>query len=215
MTSANFETFKLVVSDEVAKFPSVSMAQRAERGDITIADYHKFLTIVFHQSYNGPASFAMAGGVCDPKRFAIRDYLIKHAEEEHTHWQWVLNDLAKTGYTGPDLRLAIPSPRVSAYISFNFFVALKYPAARIANAAVLEGIGATHAKRFAQVIAGHLKLTKDQLVFALGHSDTDIGHTEEIFRLLDQSNIQSEEWAWLIHSAKTSALLYRDMYNEE
>jgi hypothetical protein len=214
MDTPNFDTFSKTVAAEVEKFPSVALCQKVDSNKLTMADYHQYLKIVFHQSFNAPASFALAGGSCDPRRYEIRDYFIKHAEEERNHWTWVLTDLAKTGYSGPDLRAEIPSVRVSAYIAFNFFVAGRHPVARLANAAVLEGIGATHAKRYAKSICQQLKLGNDQVYFTLGHSDTDVGHTKDIFDLLKKSDLTEFEWAWLIHAAKTSAALYRDMYNE-
>jgi hypothetical protein len=214
MSNIGFQEFEVVVKSEVDRFPSVQLLKKVEAGTLSMEDYHQYLKIVFHQSFNAPASFALAGGSCPPNRYEVRDYFIKHAEEERKHWQWVLGDLEKTGYRGPDLRSSLPSPRVSAYIAFNFFVAQRYPIARLANAAVLECIGATHAKRYAKMICDLLKLTKDQVFFTYGHSDTDIGHTEDIFNIL-KGNVSDEiEWKWLIHAAQTSALLYRDMYNE-
>ncbi len=206
--------FQHCVSAAIESFPTNAMARKIDAGTFTMADYHQLLLMIFHQTYRTPQSFALAGAMMDDKHIEVRSYLIAHAAEEQDHWKWALNDLEKTGYTGPDPRESLPSPAAAAYIAFNYFIALQQPVARLGIASVLEGLGATYSKEYAGKAARLLTLKPDQMVFFLGHSDTDVVHTEDIRRLLAGSDLTAQDWRWLSLAATTGGRLYRGMYED-
>jgi heme oxygenase len=179
-----------------------------------MADYHRLLLMIFHQTFNGPGFLAIAGANCTAAQQAARDYLIKHADEERTHWTWVVNDLRNTGYDGPDPRNRFPPEPCQAYISFNFHVAHRMPLARLAIAVMLESLGATHGKSYALKTCQVLGLHKDQATFFMGHSDTDVGHTEEIWKVLEQCNLADTDWEYMAFAAETAFRMYYRMYEE-
>lgn len=208
------EEFISAADETVRDFENNSLFMRVNSGKLTIDDYHRWLLTIFHQTFHAPATFALAGGHCDSRLQPIRDYLIEHAEEERAHWKWVLEDLFGTGYTGPDPRSEFPSLETQNYVAFNVYVATKMPVARLATAAVLEGIGGTYAKQYSNKICDLLGINADQVKFAYGHGDTDVGHTEDIYRVLSESELSPYEWAWCKHAALTAGRLYRAMYEE-
>lgn len=208
-TRAEFET---IVRDEISKFTSNALCARLEAGAFTVSDYHSLLITLFHQVFNGPATFSMAAAYCD--RAPVRDYLMHHADEEKTHWQWILNDLRATGYTGPPIDRIFPSPATAAYVSFNFYIAQRSPIARLAIAVILESLGATFGKKYATGICKALGLRPDQATFFFGHGDTDIGHTAEIISVIDQCDLTPSEWGWMCFAAKTAGGIYYRMYDD-
>jgi hypothetical protein len=59
-----------------------------------------------------------------------------------------------------------------------------------------------------------LNLSQDQVRFFDGHGDTDIGHTKDIFDVLERSELSSDEWQRMCHIAEVAGTLYRNMYSE-
>jgi hypothetical protein len=71
---------------------------KLENGTFRIDDYHDILLSVFHQVRSGSASLALAAARIGVSQLQLRDYLLKHAEEEKEHWKWLASDLASTGF---------------------------------------------------------------------------------------------------------------------
>ena len=140
--------FDRTVADAISAFPSARLPQRASAGNVEIRHYHAILATLFHQTYSSPYTFARAAVNCEWRHEAAKEYLLRHAEEERTHWRWVLDDLHATGYKGSDLRREPPHYTTQAYIGLNYYIAEHVPIARLAIAAVLEVIGATHGATF-------------------------------------------------------------------
>jgi hypothetical protein len=205
--------FTRVLQGQIEQFPENRMCRRVDAGKATLDDYHGFLNMIFHQTLEGPSTFAMAGAHCDNHHFLIRDYLIRHAEEERSHWQWVIEDLRSTGFRGPDPRSVFPRFECQNYLAFNVYCAIRMPFARLANAAFLEGVGATYGKKYAQRLCSLLGLQANQVKFLLGHGDTDVGHFAEIIEVLSQSCLAPAQWAQLCHAVTTASSLYRAMYD--
>jgi hypothetical protein len=205
--------FSALVADLIAAFPQNKLCQKLDSGVFTLRDYHGFLNMIFHQTFEAASTFALAGAHCDPRRHAVRDYLIEHAQEEKDHWQWVIEDLRATDYTGPDPRTRFPHPACQRYLALNVYVAVRMPIARLATAAFLEGIGATYGKKYATKLCRTVGLTTSQAKFVFGHGDTDVGHMDDIMQVLREAEPTPYEWAWMGHDARTAASLYGEMYN--
>ena len=79
---------------------------------------------------------------------------------------------------------------------------------------MLEGLGARYSKVYATKAAKHLALKPDQMVFFLGHSDTDVEHSAAIRRIIADAELTHDEWQWMGCAATTAGKLYSEMYNE-
>ena len=169
--------------------------------------------MIFHQVREGAFTFALAGVNCAPHLRNVKEYLLHHADEEKSHWRWVLNDLKETGYRwNPEA--ALPLPAAQDFISFNYYVALKMPIARIGIAMVLEGIGARYGAHYATRICQLLSLTPHQTQFYAGHGNTDREHSLDLWRVIESQELSDDEWQWMNHAAETAGRLYRRMYEE-
>jgi hypothetical protein len=206
-------TFRQAVADAVAAFPDNALCRRLDAGVITRADYHALLRTLFHQTFEGPATFALAGFHCDPRHVEARAYLMHHAEEEKEHWRWVINDLRASGDEGPDPRETFPGPATQAYVAFNVYTAVRAPVARLGIAAVLEGIGGRWGGEYGGRLCRSLGLGREQASFFLSHGELDKGHVEEVFGVIDRADLGPQDWAWLAHAARTAGALYRGMYD--
>lgn len=206
------QALQIAIERHIDHFLEAPLVRQADIGEITMADYHDILARLFHQVASSSCTFAIAGGNLGLDRIVARDYLMHHAEEEKSHWQWILNDLAATGYNGPDLRQQFPGVETAAYLAFNYYVAQRMPLARLGIAAMLESIGARLGKTYALKVITALGLTPNEMSFFLGHGDTDIGHTEEIFDILQRSHLNEREWRDVIWAAEVAATLYQRLY---
>jgi hypothetical protein len=208
-------SFNETVAAAINEFSSARLLRRVDAGSLDMHHYHAILTTLFHQTYAGPYTFARAGVNCNWRHEAAKEYLIQHAEEERTHWRWVLNDLKATEYTGPNPRNEPPHPTTQAFIGLMYYVAEEVPIARLGIAAVLEGIGAKLGGVYGGRLVTALNLQKSQVSFFLSHSQTDIIHTAELNEVIAASELTPEEWRWMNHAAQTGGQFYRAMYDHE
>ncbi len=207
-------TFQQAVAEAVASFPANAMCRRLDAGDFAMQDYRRLLRTLFHQTFEGPATFALAGFHCPLRHEAARAYLMKHAEEEKHHYEWLISDLRNVGDDGPDPRSTFPGPATAAYVAFNVYCALREPVARLAIAAVLEGIGGRHGTTYGRRLATTLGLTRAQASFFLSHGELDVGHVEEVLATIDACDLGPRDWAFMAHAARTAGALYNGMYDE-
>jgi hypothetical protein len=214
-THSSLDVFEQIVAQQIVQFPSAKIFQRIEAGDIKVAHYHTILTTLFHQTYCGPYTFARAAVNCDWRHEAAKDYLLKHAEEERTHWRWVLDDLRSSGYTGPNVRELPPPPSCLAYMGLNYAVADIMPVARLATAAVLEGIGAAHGGHYGRLLLKALHLSPAQATFFLSHAETDKKHSVELREVIAACDLSNDEWRWMHRTAESAGHFYRAMYDQE
>ncbi len=210
----NQPTFETVVASQVAAFADTSAYSKLKADTLSLSDYQNLLLTIFHQTQDGPATFALAAGFLPPDRFEARSYLMHHAEEEKLHWQWVIEDLKNTNYAGPDPRTKLPRTATAAYVAYNYAIAMRFPIGRLAIAATLESIGARYGAESAARLMSQLKLQPNQVRFFEGHGDTDIGHTQDILDVLKRSELTSAEWEQMCHVAEVAGQLYRNMYAE-
>ncbi len=206
-------TFHDAVAEAVSAFPRNALCQRIDAGTVTITDYHGLLRTLFHQTFEGPSTFALAGYHCDPRHVDAKAYLMHHADEEKEHWRWVINDLRATGDGGPDPRETFPGPATQSYVAFNVYTAVRAPVARLGIAAVLEGIGGRWGGEYGGRLCARLGLSRAQASFFLSHGELDKGHVEDVFRVIDATELGPRDWAWLAHAARTAGVLYRAMYD--
>ena len=207
--------FRGAVGGHVAAFEAAGLVQRVVRDDVSLVHYHAILTTLFHQTRSSPFTFAEAAVNCDWRHESAKDYLLQHAEEERTHWRWILNDLESSSYEGPDPRSLFPHPTCEAYISFNERIAKRMPVARLAIACVLEGIGAAFGERYGRKLLHSLKLRPDQASFFLSHGETDRQHVEEVWQVVSRCDLKPDEWDWMNHAATVAGQLYGAMYSHE
>lgn len=205
--------FDEAIANQLRQFPDNYLCKRLEDGVFTMADYHAYLTVVFHQVYHSAGSFAVAAAHSTPKHQVIRDYLFKHAGEEFTHWQWVLDDLKATGGYPEKAKSRLPTAATEAYVAYNFWVAQRSPYGRLGIAAFLEGMSGLMAEQYIQKIIKQVGLKKEQMSFMRSHGELDKGHAAEIREILVSANLSNDEWKVAAHCAQVGGALFRSLLN--
>lgn len=208
------EEFSLCVSNSINLFESGNLVlSKINSGEFDLNSYHLLLTRIFHQVRMSSSSFALAASVLDSNQMLLKDYLLHHAEEERSHWTWILSDLRGSGFKGRDPREEYPHYKTDAYLSYGVYLALKFPVGRLAMAAVLEGISAKFGSEYGKKCAQNMKLDKAQVQFFLSHGELDVDHTEDIFNVLKEANVTAEGWGRMCAVATNTAMLYKEIYN--
>lgn len=182
-------------------------------GKFTMRHYHNLLRAIFHQVYFSSTSFGIAGAMSAYFSVPIRTYLLHHAEEEMNHWIWILEDLEGTGYKGPDPRSELPNWAAQAYMSYGLYLSMFQPAGRLAMASVLEGVSGKFGGAYGLKAIGSLKIKKDHAKFFLMHGELDQGHTHDILTLLEGQSLTPQQWGEMVHIARTTSQLYKNIYN--
>lgn len=208
------DTLQNIISSSLKRFENNSIMKLLQEQKLTVDHFHSILRTISNQVFSSAATFAIAGANTPMRLEKIRLYLMEHAHEEKDHYTWVINDLKNTGYTGPNPLESHPSPACLNYITLNYYVAERFPVARLGIAAVLESIGANFGKASFLKIVETLKLKPEQVTFFYGHGDTDVGHTADIFKVLSESPLTDEDWSHICYFAERAADLYIAMYEE-
>jgi hypothetical protein len=92
--------FQDSVAKQIASFEGAELVERVARSDLSLGHYYSILTTLFHQTRSSPYTFAETAANCDWIHEEAKEFLLQHADEEKTHWRWILNDLKNTGFAG-------------------------------------------------------------------------------------------------------------------
>lgn len=182
----------------------------AER--FTARDYLRLMHMLFHQTYNSPLTFAIAGANCASEHRGISDYQLHHAIEEKDHWQWALNDLRSAGEDVSGLEHEAAPPACAAFVSFNFYLAHRLPFARIGTAYFLETMSAALGPDVGRRMAQQSGLPSAQMQFFVAHADSDQTHSQDLRKVILDSALTAQQYGHLAWAADTSARLYLHMY---
>jgi len=204
--------FLASVQQIVDEFPKNAICKRIDEKTLTRRHYSALLHTIFHQTYNNPSTFGLAAAQLQSDREELRSYFLHHAEEEKNHWNWIIDDLRNLDDANPDPRDFYPQKSCQAYIAYNYYIATRKPVGRLAIALVLESFGGTYGREYGLRLCDVLDLQQNQCTFFFGHSETDVGHVEDILHILDQSRIGDEEWSELTHIARCAGKMYLDLY---
>lgn len=210
-TNKELDLFRQNLDELIKGFESAKIAQKTRDGKLTRKDYASFLRVILPQVYSSSATFALAAARCSMKHLKIREYLFHHAEEEHSHWRWILDDLRSLGESDVPRPDEPSTVEATAYISLNYMISEKHPYARLGVAAFLEGVSGRLAGTYGAQVLKLLSLTKENAYFLFSHSQFDQGHIEDIFAVLKECDLSTEEWVWMNHAAAAAARLYINM----
>lgn len=211
---ANMKQLQDAIQTAVEEFANENFVlEKLKQKSFKIDDYHQLLLRLFHQVTHSSQTFALAGAMTDSRFQAAKDYLFHHAEEEKTHWAWIISDLKNTGYKGADPRTLTAHPSANAYLSYGYFLALKFPLGRLVMAAVLESISAVFGTEYGPLCAKQLNFSANQIQFFQSHGVLDQGHSEDLLAILQKADLPPDMLADGIGVAFTTSQLYKAIYN--
>lgn len=210
----SYEDFTAAVNAAISGFERNDLVSLLQSGAIRRSHYVRLLEILFHQTYFGPYTFAVAAVRCPYSHVDAKEYLLRHAQEEMTHWRWLKNDLRALGACLEHLEEAEPYASCAAYVGYNRHVAELFPLGRLAIAAVLEGLSARFGRTYGIHLMQRLELKSEHLSFFLSHSQTDEVHSLELSEVLTKLHLSSAEWRRMSEVARNAGILYTKMYDD-
>jgi hypothetical protein len=193
-------------------FPDNATALRILNGAFSIADYHLLLLSMFHSSYEAPSASSLAAAHCPAEQASVRDLLLRNAIEGADHWQWILNDLEATGFTGPDPRHSFPITETQAYVAYNHYIASRSPAARLAIAAAVESISRSFGTNYSTKVFQCLSLKPSQTSFFFRKAESSTT-LQTVLKAFDAAPLSDEDWRWVINATRTAGALYKAIYD--
>jgi Iron-containing redox enzyme len=212
---SNAQEFEATVTEEIQRFKEARLIQLLLAGKLQRSHYHEILLTIFPQSYHGPYTMALAAARCPWRHEEVKEYLLNHAQEEASHWRWIIEDLRSTGYEGTDPRELHAHPSCESYVSFAERVSEQAPYARLAISSVLEGLAAEFGESYGQALLSQLAISPKQAQFFVNHGITDKTHINEIKDVIARCRFTPEEWGWMRHTARVAGSFYRAMYDHE
>ena len=208
----NSEAFENALERAVANFARNSLLLALESGDLKLEQFQALLRVLYHQVKSSCMTFLLAANNCRDREGG--ELLRKKAEEERGHEIWILEDLAAQGFAGtmPDQLKATDG--ANAYIEHNKQLAANRPFARLATSAFLEAVSATIGGSAGPKLFALLGLEPEQLVFCSQHAELDVGHVEEVLKVMESMGMTQDEWAAATYAMQRAGELYAQMFEE-
>lgn len=197
----------------LANFEDNRAFEALRKDQYSRTQYRNLLLMLFHQTFNGPSAFALAGGLSSPDDHEWRDYLLAHAAEEASHWKWILEDLEACGYKGEDPRLSLPPAETADYIALNYFVSLRCPPARLGIALFLESVGPRFGQTYIPMLAKQAEVDHSAMKFFASHTVTDADHEQTLVSLISNRDFEESEMKWFVFAIENAARLYKTIWD--
>jgi hypothetical protein len=119
----------------------------------------------------------------DPVAGPLREYLLRHIEEEREHDDWLLDDLAALGRPR-SAAAELPPPVVARLVGAQYYwIEQHHPVALLGYIAVLEGNAPDPG--LTSRLVREAGLPEQAVRTVRAHAALDIGHTEEVYGLVD------------------------------
>ena len=177
--------------------------------------YVRYLLNAYYYAQYSPKIMALAASRCIDSHPDLGAYLLHHANEERGHDLWALEDLRDLGVNEAEARSARPVPACAAMVGYVHYVAgFSNPVGVFGWMYVLEAVGSD----LGAVVADRLKTmvggSTAGLRFVTGHGVTDVRHTDELARQIQDHVRRDQDLADVTHVAEVVADLYPRMFRE-
>ena len=122
---------------------------------------------------------------------AVVNYFAEHVEEEREHANWLLDDMVALGADRQQVLARPPPTSVAALVGTQYYwIRHVHPAMLLAYLVILEGDPMpAHVIEDYATAAG---IPADGLRTLVYHSETDVEHSNELFKLIDNLPLSSE-----------------------
>lgn len=183
-------------------------------GKISLQTYVAFLTEAYHHVKHTVPLLMACGGRLSEEYEWLRTGIGEYIEEEMGHQEWVLNDIAASGFDKEAVRKGEPSFATEVMVAYAYDMVHRVnPIGFFGMVLVLEGTSTAVATQAGQNLMKSLNLTKKSFSYLLSHGDLDVGHTEFYEGLVNKITDKHDQ-ALLIHTAKNFYALYGNIFRE-
>ena len=180
--------------------------------------YPEFLFATLGITAASAPAMRMAADCCrslpadDPLAGWLRDYYLEHAEEEHGHEQWILDDLDALGIPRPQSLARLPYPAVAALAGAQYYWMLHvHPIAYLGYIAVLEQPTDLN---FLKDVSARTGIPLSSMSAHVHHATLDPGHVAEFDRTLDALALTPRDRDLITISAITTVAHLQDVFSD-
>ena len=148
--------------------------------------YLAYLRETFHLIRHTTTIMARAASRLPDDQRGLRGWLLDQAVDEHNHDLLCVTDIEALGEQ-PGKFLAVP-PRRGAWglIAQTFYLADQHPVGLLGYLLTTEGIGASYAAKYADLLTSELYGYKsNQVTFLRAHGGFDVKHFDEVKKFMD------------------------------
>lgn len=209
-----YETLLKETTAERETLMQLPLITQGGAGNITLDTYIAFLTEAYHHVKHTVPLLMACGGRLSEQYEWLRTGLGEYIEEEMGHQEWVLNDIAASGFDKEAVRNGAPSLATEIMVAYAYDMINRVnPIGFFGMVLVLEGTSTAVATQAGQSLMTSLNLSAKSFTYLLSHGDLDVGHTEFYEGLVNQITDTADQ-ALLIKSAKNFYQLYGDIFRE-
>lgn len=189
-----------------------SLVLNALAGELSREHYVAFLTQAFHHVRHTVPLLMAAGSRLPPHKEWLREAIAEYIEEELGHQEWVLNDIAASGYDADKARHSMPNRATELMIAYAYHIIDRgNPVGFFGMVHVLEGTSVSVADKAASCIASSTGLSENAFSYLRSHGALDIQHVEFFENLMNRID-DPEDQREIIHCARNFYHLYADVY---
>jgi pyrroloquinoline quinone (PQQ) biosynthesis protein C len=193
---------------------SLPLITEGGTGNISLETYVAFLTEAYHHVKHTVPLLMACGGRLSEEYEWLRTGLGEYIEEEMGHQEWVLNDIAASGFDKEAVRAGMPSLATEVMVAYAYDMVQRVnPIGFFGMVLVLEGTSTAVATQAGQNLMKSLSLTPRSFSYLLSHGDLDVGHVAFYEGLVNQITDKKDQ-ALLIQSAKNFYQLYGDIFRD-
>ncbi|MDP5149094.1 TenA family transcriptional regulator [Rheinheimera baltica] len=207
-----YQSLLEATSEERQYLLSAPMIKRCFDGDFTLDHYVAFLLQAYHHvKHTVPLLMAVGAQLPEEKEW-LREAVAEYIEEELSHQEWVLNDIAACGFDKQQARASTPAFATEMMVSYAYdAIRRTNPLAFFGMVLVLEGTSINLAEQAASHIAGKLGLPRKAFSYLNSHGALDQEHIKFYENLMNNITAQ-EDQAVIVHAAKRFYRLYGDVF---
>lgn len=193
---------------------SLPLITEGGAGNISLETYVAFLTEAYHHVKHTVPLLMACGGRLSEEYEWLRTGLGEYIEEEMGHQEWVLNDIAESGFDKEEVRAGTPSLATEVMVAYAYDMVHRVnPIGFFGMVLVLEGTSTAVATQAGQNLMKSLNLAPKSFSYLLSHGDLDIGHVAFYEGLVNQITDKKDQ-ALLIQSAKNFYQLYGGIFRD-
>jgi pyrroloquinoline quinone (PQQ) biosynthesis protein C len=160
-----------------------------QQGDFSRRCYLDYLRETYHSIRHTTSIMARAASHLTDDHRSLRGWLLEQALDEHNHDLLCITDIRALGES-PDDFLAVPPKRGAwGLITQGYFLAENDPVSILGYFLTTEGIGASYAAKYADLLTSETYGYKsNQVTFLRAHGTFDLKHIEEVKKFMNDLN---------------------------
>ena len=180
-------------------------------GEVDIELYVAFLCQAYHHVKHTTPLLMAAGARVPAEAEWIRNALAEYIDEELSHQEWILNDIAACGYDREAAHNSEPNLATELMVAYAYDAIQRIsPLTLFGMVQVLEGTSIVKAIAAADGIQRTLKLPKEAFTYLRSHGELDQAHMKFFEGLMNRIDDPVDQDT-IVHSARVFYRLYGDV----